>query len=73
MIALETHMSLPKSLTAAAFALSLLAVSASHADVYRYVDKDGHVQYTDKPETLPAELLAKLKSNARTMRRLLTV
>lgn len=43
-------------------ALSLVAISSSQADVYRYVDKNGHVQYTDKPETLPAELLAKLKS-----------
>ncbi len=44
------------------FALSLIAVGISHADVYRYVDKNGQVQYTDKPEQLPAELLAKLKS-----------
>lgn len=41
---------------------SLLAVAAAQADVYRFVDKNGQVQYTDKPETLPAELLAKLKS-----------
>jgi hypothetical protein len=46
----------------AAFALSLLAVSASQADVYRFVDNKGQVQYTDRPETLPAELLAKIKS-----------
>lgn len=46
----------------AAFALSLVAVSASQADVYRFVDSKGQVQYTDRPETLPAELLAKLKS-----------
>ncbi len=44
------------------FALSLIAAGISHADVYRYVDKNGNVQYTDKPEQLPAELLAKLKS-----------
>jgi hypothetical protein len=60
-VALETHMSLPKLPLTAALALSLLVVSAQ-ADVYRYVDKNGIVQYTDKPETLPAELLAKLKS-----------
>jgi hypothetical protein len=44
------------------FALGLLAVTNSQADVYRYIDKNGQVQYTDKPELLPAELLAKLKS-----------
>jgi hypothetical protein len=43
-------------------ALSLAAVSASQADVYRFVDSNGQVQYTDRPETLPAELLAKIKS-----------
>ncbi|MGC3983083.1 MAG: DUF4124 domain-containing protein [Steroidobacteraceae bacterium] len=42
--------------------LSLTAVSISHADVYKYVDKNGQVQYTDKPELLPAEVLAKIKS-----------
>lgn len=47
---------------AAAFALSLIAVSVSQADVYRFVDSKGQVQYTDRPETLPAELLAKIKS-----------
>ncbi len=46
----------------ATLALSLLFVSTSFADVYKYVDKNGQVQYTDKPETLPAELLAKLRS-----------
>jgi hypothetical protein len=38
--------------------LCLLALPAT-ADVYKYVDKDGHPQFTDKPELLPAELLAK--------------
>jgi hypothetical protein len=47
---------------AAAFALSLIAVSVSQADVYRFVDSKGQVQYTDRPETLPAELLAKIRS-----------
>jgi hypothetical protein len=46
----------------AAFALSLLAVSVSQADVYRFVDSHGQVQYTDRPETLPAELLNKIRS-----------
>ncbi len=32
------------------------------ADVYKFVDDKGQVQYTDRPETLPAELLAKIKS-----------
>jgi hypothetical protein len=45
----------------AALLISLL-ISTAHADVYRYVDKDGTVKYTDKPELLPAELLAKIKS-----------
>jgi Domain of unknown function (DUF4124) len=58
MVALESFM----SRLVAAFALSLLAVSASQADVYRFVDSNGQVQYTDRPETLPAELLAKIKS-----------
>lgn len=43
-------------------ALSLLTVAVSQADVYRYVDKNGQIQYTDRPETLPAELLAKIKA-----------
>lgn len=51
-----------KSHMAATLALSVLAVSASQADVYRFIDSKGQVQYTDKPETLPAELLARLKS-----------
>jgi Domain of unknown function (DUF4124) len=55
-------MPLPKPHMIAALALSLLAISVTHADVYRFVDSTGQVQYTDKPETLPAELLARLKS-----------
>lgn len=46
----------------AAVSLTLVVASASYADVYRFVDSKGQVQYTDRPETLPAELLAKLKS-----------
>jgi len=47
----------------ALLALTLaLGAGIAQGDVYRYVDKDGTVKYTDKPELLPAELLAKLKS-----------
>ncbi len=42
--------------------LLALVTSVAHGDVYRYVDKDGTVKYTDKPELLPAELLAKIRS-----------
>lgn len=38
-------------------ALVLTAATAS-ADVYKYVDEKGNVQYTDKPATLPAERLS---------------
>lgn len=34
-----------------------LAAVAAHADVYKYTDENGNVQYTDKPRTLPAERL----------------
>ncbi len=37
----------------------LIALSQSaSADVYRYVDAQGNVQYTDKPALLPAQKLA---------------
>jgi hypothetical protein len=39
-------------------ALTLTLASAASADVYRYVDSKGNVQYTDKPALLPAERLA---------------
>lgn len=39
-------------------ALTLTLASAASADVYRYVDSKGNVQYTDKPALLPAEKLA---------------
>ena len=55
-MALETDMRLMFAL------VCCVATCAAHADVYRYVDRDGTVKYTDKPETLPAELLAKIKS-----------
>ena len=35
----------------------VLAAATVSADVYRYVDEKGNVQYTDKPATLPAERL----------------
>ncbi len=34
-----------------------LAASAAQADVYKYTDEKGNVQYTDKPRTLPAQRL----------------
>ena len=34
-----------------------LATSGAHADVYKYTDDKGNVQYTDKPRTLPAQRL----------------
>lgn len=42
---------------AAAGACFLALGSAATADVYKYVDEQGNVQYTDKPRTLPAERL----------------
>jgi len=35
----------------------VLAAAAASADVYKFVDAKGNVQYTDKPATLPAERL----------------
>jgi hypothetical protein len=37
--------------------LGLATATQAYADVYRYVDKNGEVQYTDRPQTLPAERL----------------
>lgn len=48
--------SLTLALSALAVSASLLAAGA-HADVYRYTDEKGNVQYTDKPRVLPAELM----------------
>lgn len=39
--------------------LGLTTVSV--ADVYKFIDAKGQVQYTDRPETLPAELLKNTK------------
>jgi cell pole-organizing protein PopZ len=44
------------------FSLACLLTSSVWADVYKYVDEKGQVKYTDKPELLPAELLARMKS-----------
>ena len=40
-------------------ALTVLALvgGSARADVYKYIDEKGRVQYTDKPQTLPAERL----------------
>jgi membrane protein involved in colicin uptake len=35
----------------------LLVLATAHADVYKYVDEKGNVQYTDRPEKLPANRL----------------
>jgi hypothetical protein len=38
-------------------AAGLLACLAANADVYKYTDAKGNVEYTDKPHALPAERL----------------
>jgi hypothetical protein len=38
-------------------AITLALLSSAEADVYKFVDAQGRVQYTDKPQTLPAERL----------------
>src|SRR5689334_12844588 len=38
-------------------AAGLLACFAANADVYKYTDAKGNVEYTDKPHALPAERL----------------
>ncbi len=45
------------------FAATFLLSQAALADVYKFVDAQGNVQYTDKPALLPAEKLA-LQSRA---------
>lgn len=47
---------LRRSLTLTFTAL-VLAGGIAAADVYKFTDPQGHVQYTDKPATLPAERL----------------
>lgn len=41
----------------AAITIALVTLAPAHADVYKFVDEQGRVQYTDKPQTLPAERL----------------
>ena len=36
---------------------TLTALTSAHADVYKFTDAQGRVQYTDKPQTLPAQRL----------------
>ena len=45
--------------TLLSLSLTVLALGAlpASADVYKYKDEHGNVQYTDKPQTLPAERL----------------
>jgi hypothetical protein len=38
-------------------AASMFIANLASADVYKYTDDNGNVQYTDKPRTLPAERL----------------
>jgi hypothetical protein len=38
-------------------ALAIAVFGTAQADVYKYVDAQGRVQYTDKPQTLPAQRL----------------
>jgi hypothetical protein len=45
------------SITVSLLCLTAMINAASAADVYRYVDENGRVQYTDKPLKLPAERL----------------
>jgi hypothetical protein len=46
-----------RSIVLLAVSVTTLAVMQAHADVYKDVDANGNVKYTDKPETLPAELI----------------
>lgn len=43
--------------TTLTLAALVLTAATAGADVYKYVDEKGNVQYTDKPATLPAERL----------------
>jgi hypothetical protein len=36
----------------------LMLASVANADVYKYTDEKGNIQYTDRPLTLPAERLS---------------
>jgi len=39
------------------FCVGLLLASTASADVYKYTDEKGNIQYTDRPLTLPAQRL----------------
>ena len=41
-----------------ALCTGLLMASAASADVYKYTDEKGNIQYTDRPVTLPAERIS---------------
>lgn len=43
--------------TVSALTVWLVLASAAHADVFKYVDEQGNVMYTDRPSLLPAERL----------------
>jgi hypothetical protein len=51
----ETNML--RSIVLLAVTAGTLCAAQVHADVYKYTDPNGNVQYTDKPHTLPAERL----------------
>ena len=38
--------------------LAVLVGVSAQADVYRYKDEKGNIQYTDRPQTLPAERIS---------------
>jgi hypothetical protein len=44
--------------TVCALTAGLVLAFAAHADVFRYVDENGNVMYTDRPSLLPAERLS---------------
>lgn len=46
-----------KSLLLLTLSAATLAAGTASADVYRYTDEKGNIQYTDKPPSLPAERL----------------
>jgi len=47
-----------RSLLLLTLAAAPLAAGTAIADVYKYIDEKGNVQYTDKPPSLPAERLS---------------
>lgn len=46
-----------RSLLLLTVAAATLAAGSAIADVYKYTDEKGNIQYTDKPPSLPAERL----------------